>query len=159
LVVPFELCGPREIQQKDSPVLAMFLLRICTRVLTVKRSMMRFLCMVIFCLVNLCVTGKDQKAMDLKLTYAYHKDLPVTLSIQIRILKTMPALFRGNLFHRKCVLSDLLKWKISSWNIFHRNIYSAYVKFVLASISRPTVKFVSEWTLQKQLLVSLLDKV
>lgn len=56
---------PREIQQKDSPVLAMFLLRICTRVLTVKRSMMRFLCMVIFCLVNLCVTGKDQKAMDM----------------------------------------------------------------------------------------------
>jgi hypothetical protein len=68
-------------------------------------------------------------------------------------------LFRRNLFHRKFVLSKLFKWKISSWNIFHRKIYSAYVKFVLVSISRPTVKFVSEWTLQKQLLVSLLDKV
>jgi hypothetical protein len=32
------------------------------------------------------------------------------------------------------------------------------MKFVLLSISRPTVKFVSERTLQKQLLVSLLDK-
>jgi hypothetical protein len=62
-------------------------------------------------------------------------------------------LFRRNLFHRKFVLSELFKWKISSWNIFHRTIYSAYVKFVLVSILRPTVKFVSEWTLQKQLLV------
>ena len=41
------------------------LLRICTRVLTVKRYMMCFLYMVIFCLVDLCVTGKDQKAMDM----------------------------------------------------------------------------------------------
>ena len=56
---------PRQIQQNDNPVLAMFLLRICTRVLTVKRYMMYFLCMVIFCLANLCVTEKDQKAMDM----------------------------------------------------------------------------------------------
>ena len=68
-------------------------------------------------------------------------------------------LFRRNLFHRKFVLSELFKWTISSWNIFHRKIYSAYVKFVLVSISRPTVKFVSEWTLQKQWLFFLLDKV
>ena len=40
-------------------------------------------------------------------------------------------LFRQNLFHRKFVLSRLFKWKISSWNIFHRKIYSTYVKFVL----------------------------
>jgi hypothetical protein len=48
--------------------------------------------------------------------------------------------------------------KSSSWNIFHRKSYSAYVKFILVSISRPTVKFVSEWTLQKQKLVSLFVK-
>ena len=42
-------------------------------------------------------------------------------------------LFRRNLFHRNCVLSDLFKWKKNSWNIFHRKIYSAYVKFVLVS--------------------------
>ena len=27
--------------------------------------------------------------------------------------------FYRNLFHRKFVLSELFKWKISSWNIFH----------------------------------------
>jgi hypothetical protein len=62
--------------------------------------------------------------------------------------------FTENLFCR-----NFLNEKTNSWNIFHRKIYSAYVKFVLVSISRSTMKFVSEWTLQKQLLVSLLDKV
>jgi hypothetical protein len=108
-----------------------------------------------------------------QLYYIYHKvsitcksptykvagaHLPNIVCICNKIFVPTWNLFRRNLFHRKFVLSELFKWKISSWNIFHRKIYSAYVKFVLVSISRPTVKFVSEWTLQKQLLVSLLDK-
>jgi hypothetical protein len=45
--------------------------------------------------------------------------------------------FTENLFCR-----NFLNEKTSSWNIFHRKIYSAYVTFVLVSISRSTMKFV-----------------